>query len=100
MVVAHKWLLAVVDSTAWIPHADPIGDHRSTHLDQIFITVIDKFHAQVACMIPSRLSSAGHSKVLSIDSTMPLLSLVNCTVWDLEQGTIIKMPVEEWIHDK
>src|SRR5882724_2653602 len=100
MIVALKWLLAVVDSTAWVPHTDPIGDHRSICLDWILITVIDKFCAQVACMIPSRLSSGSHSKVPSIDSTMPLLSLVYCTVWDLEQGTMIIMPVEECIHDK
>ena len=67
LIVVHKWLLAVVDSTAWMPHTDPIGDHRSICLDRILITVIDKFHAQVACMIPSRLSSASHSKVLSIE---------------------------------
>src|SRR5882724_307988 len=56
MIVAHKWLLAVVDSTAWMPHADPISAHRSINLDWISITVIDMFCAQVACMIPSRLS--------------------------------------------
>src|SRR5882724_345964 len=95
MIVAHKWLLAVVDSTAWVPHTDPISDHRSICLDQILITVIDKFCAQVACMIPSRLSSASHSKVLSIDSTMPSLSLVYCTMRDLEQVTCIMMQLEE-----
>jgi len=83
-----------------MPHADPMGDQRSIHLDWILITVIDKFCAQVACMIPSRFSSSSHSKVLSIDSTMPSLGLVYCTVWDLEQGTMIMMPVEEHIHDK
>jgi len=36
---AHKWLLAVVDSTAWMPHVDPIDYHRSICLDQILITV-------------------------------------------------------------
>ena len=100
MIVAHKWLLAVVDSTAWMHHADPIGHHRSIHLDWISITVIDKFHAQVACIIPSWLSSASHSKVPSFDSTIPFLCLVYCTVWDLEQGTVIMVPVEEHIHDK